>query len=80
MKIEVQFFARARDLAGAETVRVELNEGRAVADLRSILVNDYPELKPIAATLLFAVGNDYVTDEATLTGESVACFPPVSGG
>src|SRR5207244_111795 len=37
MTYDVYLFARAKDLAGAEMVRVELSEGATVADLRARL-------------------------------------------
>ena len=81
MKLSVKLFARARDLAGAGLVEIELPEPATVSDLRHALTATYPALGPIAPSLLVAVGTDYATDDAPVSPTSdVACFPPVSGG
>jgi molybdopterin converting factor small subunit len=81
MKLHVKLFARARDLAGSGVVELELPDYATVSILRQSLISVYPELTPIASSLLIAVGTDYA-DNATLLSPSsdVACFPPVSGG
>lgn len=79
--VDVRLFARARDLAGADQVKVELPAGATVAHLRSHLISTYPLLAPIARSLLFAIENAYASDFAPIPPESqIACFPPVSGG
>lgn len=81
MNVTVKLFARARDLAGPETVALELPEGACVADLRTALCERCPALQPLAANLLVAMGNDYADDQMVIDPEAeLACFPPVSGG
>ncbi len=81
MKLEVKLFARARDLAGAPLVEVEVPETGCVGDLRAALATRFPALSPLAASLLIAVDNDYADDRRPLgRAADVACFPPVSGG
>lgn len=81
MTINVQLFARARDLAGAERVSLELPASGCVRELRDELARRYPRLAPVAPTLLVAVDNQYASDERLLDPlVEVACFPPVSGG
>ncbi|MCA8995892.1 MAG: molybdopterin converting factor subunit 1 [Planctomycetaceae bacterium] len=81
MTLTVQFFARARDLAGCSSVEVELPDGATVAQLRRTLAEQIPALEPILPTLFVAVNNDYASDEAVIPNDAqVACFPPVSGG
>ncbi|HUG92794.1 MAG TPA: MoaD/ThiS family protein [Planctomycetaceae bacterium] len=81
MNVEVRLFARARDLAGADRVRVELPLAARVIDLRAALAEQFPGLRPLVPNLLVAVGTEYA-DDATAVGPDVeiACFPPVSGG
>lgn len=80
MNVRVQLFAAARDRAGVEFVELTTS-GSTVADVRAELLNAYPSLEPIAAHLLFAVGDSYGTDATRIPeGSRVACFPPVSGG
>ena len=81
MNVDVQLFARARELAGSPHVTVELPEGSSVADLKLALGEHSPNLRPLLSQLLVAIGTDYATDETPIiTGAEIACFPPVSGG
>lgn len=81
MTITVKLFARARDLAGAERVELELPDPGCVRDVKEGLATRFPHLSPLVPNLLIAVGNEYARDDASLTpGVDVACFPPVSGG
>ena len=81
MKVDVKLFARARDVAGAETVSVEVPDSANVVDLRAALVLKFPEMESLVPSLLVAVGNEYADDETTLdASKEIACFPPVSGG
>lgn len=81
MQLSVKLFARAKDLAGAGQVMLELPAPATVADVRVALTRVYPLLAPLASSLLIAVGTDYAGDQQVVTSDSdVACFPPVSGG
>lgn len=81
MKLEVRLFARARDLAGKETVAVDLPDVACVADLRAALGKQFPGLQPLLASLHVAVGTEYADNDMQIDADSdVACFPPVSGG
>lgn len=81
MKILLQLFAKARDLAGESPIELEVAEGATVAQLRQALLSQCPQLRSISESLLWAVNNDYVPLEHRLEpADSVACFPPVSGG
>lgn len=81
MKIEMQLFAAARQLAGVERASVELPPGATVAQLRTALGEQYPALRGLLPQLKFAVDLKYAGDDQPLTPTSqVACIPPVSGG
>jgi molybdopterin converting factor subunit 1 len=81
MMIQVRLFARARDLAGADTLSLELPAGATVAELRTGLAKSWPSLERLLAHSRLAVGNDFVADETKLTYDAfVAVIPPVSGG
>ena len=81
MTIAVRLFARARDLAGAETVEVSLDGPATVGDLRSALLARCPQLAPLGPHLFAAVNSSYADDrDAIPAGSEVAFFPPVSGG
>lgn len=81
MLISVHLFARARDLAGADVVRVELPDDATVADLRRGLAADYPALAGLLERSALAVNDDFAEDSRVLSANvEVALLPPVSGG
>jgi molybdopterin converting factor subunit 1 len=81
MRVSVRLFARARDLAGASVVYVDLQAGATVADLRRALAAGHPALAPILARSAVAVDNDFAEDALVLpSSPEVALLPPVSGG
>ena len=81
MKVQVKLFARARDVAGAESISMELSNSATVVDLRVALALKFPEMESLVPNLLVAVGNEYADDQTTLdASKEIACFPPVSGG
>jgi len=81
MKLDVKLFARARQLAGRESVEIHLSSPASVGDLRQALAAQFPEMAFLVPNLQFAVGNDYADDSKMIESNmEVACFPPVSGG
>jgi molybdopterin converting factor subunit 1 len=81
MKIQVHLFARAKDLAGAERVRVELPDGATVSDLRQQLAASYPQLAALLERSALAVNDEFADDALSLPRDAaVALLPPVSGG
>ena len=81
MKTVVKLFARARDLAGAPALELDLPDSATAADLRLALGERVPALEPILSSLLIAVGNDYAAPTTPVAGRTdLAVFPPVSGG
>jgi molybdopterin converting factor subunit 1 len=81
MTVTVKLFARARDLAGADAVRVELPQGATVAGLRRELSRAYPSLAGLLARCAVAVEAEFARDGDVLAeGAEIALLPPVSGG
>ena len=81
MTVSVRLFARARDLAGAEDVRIELREGATVADLRVSLGEACPALGPLLPRSAVAVNEEFAGEDLVVPpGAEVALLPPVSGG
>ncbi len=81
MKITVLLFAAAREIAGAESVELDLPENASIAHVRTALLLAVPSLSVRTNTLLWAVNNEYAADDRVLhSTDVVACFPPVSGG
>ena len=81
MTVTVKLFARARDLAGADAVRVELPQGATVAGLRRELGRAHPALAGLLARCAVAVEAEFARDGDVLAeGAEIALLPPVSGG
>ena len=81
MNISVQLFAVAKDLTGCESLTLEVPDGVTVAHLREHLLTRFPALEPVAASLQFAVDQEYANGTTPLfAGQEVAIIPPVSGG
>jgi len=81
LTVRVLLFAAARDLAGADTVTVELPAGATVADLRATLSKTFTALAPLLAKSAIAVNQDFAEDSHVLAAtDEVAVIPPVSGG
>jgi molybdopterin converting factor subunit 1 len=81
MILHIRLFARARDLAGTDALRVELPDGATVADLRRRLAIDCPALMGLLERSALAVENEFAADSLILSANAeVALLPPVSGG
>ncbi len=81
MTFEVRLFARAKDLAGADSVRLELPPGATVGDLRRRLAGAYPALAGLLERCAIAVNDEFTDDSLPLPDRAeVAVLPPVSGG
>jgi molybdopterin converting factor subunit 1 len=81
VKVSVRLFAVARQLAGRETIELEVPEGSTIAQLRARLAAEVPDLADVLPHVLFAIGSEYAADEEPIfEGTQIACIPPVSGG
>ncbi|MCY4023535.1 MAG: molybdopterin converting factor subunit 1 [Anaerolineaceae bacterium] len=82
MQINVLLFASLGDLAGQRRLTLSLDrESATVADLRDALGLRQPTLREALAAAIAAVNEEYATDAEELSsGDTVAFFPPVSGG
>lgn len=79
--VTLRLFARARDLAGSEHVKLKLRRSGTIRDLKAELAARHPALRPLIPSLLVAINNNYVGDEQPVIADAeIACFPPVSGG
>jgi molybdopterin synthase catalytic subunit/molybdopterin synthase sulfur carrier subunit len=79
--MKVLLFARARDLAGADAIDVEVLPGATVADLRCALARRYPKLATLVERSAFAVDDEFAREDEPVPAHAVvALLPPVSGG
>jgi molybdopterin converting factor subunit 1 len=79
--LTVHLFARARELAGADTLTLDLPGGATVSDLRRALVGLVPALARLLEVSAVAVNHDFTEDSRVLgPTDELAVIPPVSGG
>ncbi|GAB4435699.1 MAG: molybdenum cofactor biosynthesis protein MoaE [Anaerolineae bacterium] len=81
MQISIKLFARMRELAGAGSLKRELAEPATVADVITLLENEFPAWAQAAPRTVVALNQEFVDPATRLSdGDEVAFFPPVSGG
>lgn len=79
--MKILLFARARDVAGRYAVDLDFPADGTVRDLRRMLAETYPALKPLLERSAIAVAGDYADESRTIPPDAeVAVVPPVSGG
>jgi molybdopterin converting factor subunit 1 len=81
MILNVHLFARAKDLAGADLVSVEVADGATVADLAAALCRKQPQLAALLERSALAVNSEFADPTHRLNAnDEIALLPPVSGG
>ena len=81
MRVRAVFLGPARDLAGCETVSLDLPDGATVGEAVALLKSRHPWLTPAVGSMRFAVNEEFAgLDHALADGDEVAFVPPVSGG
>jgi molybdopterin converting factor small subunit len=76
----VRFFARAKDLAGVESLTLA-DPPATAGELRRFLAEQLPALAPLLAKSALAVNDDFADDGMRIpTDAEIAVLPPVSGG
>lgn len=81
MTLTVHLFARARELAGTDTLAVELPAGATVAELRRALAARVQGLARLLEVSAVAVNHDFADESRVLDpADEIALIPPVSGG
>ena len=79
--VTVLFFAAARDAAGTAQLQLPVPEKVTLAQIQQQVLRHAGGLQPLQSQLLWAVNNQYALPATTVQpGDTVACFPPVSGG
>jgi molybdopterin synthase catalytic subunit len=81
MKVQVLFFAQARERAGRAQTELGLPEGSRLEDALAALARDFPALESLWPHLAVAVDGRIVPRSTPLAdGAELALLPPVSGG
>ncbi len=81
MKVAVQLFAAARQLAGTDAVTLEVPDRASVAELRVCLGRAFPPLAGLLERTRIAVNLEFAAENMPLPADAeIALIPPVSGG
>ena len=79
--VRVLLFAAMAERAGVRSIEVPHAAGDTVAAVRERVLEARPRLREFVPTLLYALDEEYVREEAPVAdGATVAFIPPVSGG
>lgn len=80
MEIKVLAFGIAKDIFGGQSIQIMLGEAADIATLKTLLEQQYPQLKELASYMI-AVNDEYAhVDTVIQPGDEIAIIPPVSGG
>ncbi len=81
IRVNVKFFAIARDIAGTDETILSIPEGSTPSAVLESLAKSYPDLREWMGHLRVAVNCEYTEGDAILNDrDEVALIPPVSGG
>ena len=81
MRVTVRLFARLKELAGADTLTVDVAEPATVAMVWRAATAAAPALVPFERALSCAVNESFSRmSQQVFDGDDVAFLPPVSGG
>jgi len=81
MRIQVKLFALLREMAGTDTVPLELPTTANAAQALQALRQSHPALQPYLDNVRLALKMDFVDEAADLhDGDELHLIPPVSGG
>ena len=81
VSVSVLFFGAARDAVGSSEVEISLDAPATVGSAFRSLVEKFGALERFGRSLLFAVNQEYATQDTSLEqNDELAVFPPVSGG
>jgi len=81
MTVTVLLFASIAEAAGARRIELPVAAGDTVASVRERMLADRPALRRFVPTLMYALNEEYVRDDAAVPdGATLALIPPVSGG
>lgn len=81
MRVNLLYFAAARERAGLSTESLDLPDGATAAQALAAACERHPALQALAGKLRLAVDQDFAPPDRKLRdGCEVAFIPPVSGG
>lgn len=81
MKIKIKAFASVREAWGFDEKELTVSDGITVKEVILMLQKSHSSPAGFRDSLLYAINEHYCHDDAALSGgDTLAVFPPVSGG
>ena len=81
MHIQIRYFASLREITGEGEEQLVVPDGAKVADVRTMLLARYSQLRLILERCVYAVNRHYVPAETILKeGDELVFIPPTGGG
>ncbi len=81
MKIKVLFFGSCREALGTSETTCDIEPTATVAQTFAHLSASHPQLINFGNSLLFAINEEHARQNDLIKdGDTLAIFPPVSGG
>lgn len=84
VKIQVLFFAKARELLRSSESEIQVHPSISVQGLYQILEETWSDLAKLNRSFALALNEEYLSLEQTnlnlSTGDVLAVIPPISGG
>jgi len=81
LKSKIIFFAKLKDIVGKTEMEFDLREGSKVADLKSEVLQKFPNLQEYVDIMIVSINQNFAFDDDPIPENSeIALFPPVSGG
>ncbi|HKQ73147.1 MAG TPA: MoaD/ThiS family protein [Blastocatellia bacterium] len=81
IRINVLLFGACREVAGASELNCDLKSPANVAGAWGEIKTRFPNLEKFERSALFAINEEHARkDDPLKDGDTLAIFPPVSGG
>ncbi len=79
-QVQILAFAGVRDVIGADSVGIDVEDGLSPDELLSALCERYPALAAYRGSIRVAINGCYTQgSERVVSGDEVALIPPVAG-
>lgn len=81
MTVRIQLWSYLKDLAGAETLELDVPEDSTIQDVLERLYAAHPKLETMRASTMTAIDLEYREREHRLrANDTLSLLPPVQGG
>jgi len=81
MHIQIRYFASLHEITGEGEEQLTVPDEATIADVRTMLLTRYSQLRPILERCVYAVNRHYVSAETILKeGDELVFIPPTGGG